>query len=52
MKSFIITLIISGFLFTGISYAGSYDITTGPGHMPSKIVREHIVQHGEELHLL
>jgi len=52
MKSSILVLIISVFLLTGFSYAGSYDITTGPGHMPSKIVKEHIVQHGEELHLL
>lgn len=52
MKSFLIALSISIFLLTGISYAGSYDITTGPGQMPSKIVVQHIVQHGEELHLL
>lgn len=52
MKSIICAAVISAFLFSGVSYAGSYDITTGTSHMPSKIVKEHIVQHGEELHLL
>lgn len=52
MKYLLYTSLISLFLLTGHSFAGTYDITTGPGQMPGKIVKEHIVQHGEELHLL